>query len=385
MKETGPHYTPGQLLRWAARFPSWVAGRIRARRLMSRPDGAASARPMRVTFEPTRRCNLNCAMCYIDESKRRQKVDELDLAEFETLLDDVRVRGINLVGGEPLMRRDLFDLLDVLRRRRIKVDSLTTNGTMIGREKADRLADLVAAGALASVTMSLDGRETLHNEIRGSDKAFSLLAAGVEHLKAALAAKGLDHRRFIKIITTVSESNFSTFAEVVDILAGWDLGVLQVNHLTFATPEERDQSARALGVDPGTIDTYVLDVDASPLDGNVIRDNLVEISHRARQARIEWTGRPFCDPKTAPAYYTGSFDPETKCPCPWVHARIGAGGDLAFCFLIRSVVADVRRIGVGEGWNSDRYRELRRRFKETGCLPVCRRCCKVILLEDTPA
>jgi len=385
MRESGRQYTPGQMLRWAARFPSWVAGRIRARRLMSRPDGAASARPMRVTFEPTRRCNLNCAMCYIDESKRREKVDELDVSEFEALLEEVSARGINLVGGEPLMRRDLFELLDVLRRRRIKVDSLTTNGTMIDRAKADRLAELMAAGALESVTMSLDGHEALHNEIRGSGRAFSLLAGGVEHLKAALAARGLDHRRFIKIITTVSESNFSTFAEVVGILAEWDLGVLQINHLTFATPEEREESARALGVDPTSIDTYVLDVDASALDGRAIHDNLVEIGRQARQARIEWTGRPFSRAKTALAYYTGAFDPETRCPCPWVHARIGAGGELAFCFLIRSVVADVRRIGVGEGWNSARYRELRRRFKETGCLSVCKRCCKVILSEDAPA
>ena len=383
MKQAPPAYhTLGQRLKWAARVPSAMLTRLRLRRMMSRPDGRAAKTPIHLTFEPTRRCNLRCSMCYIDEAKRRQKVDELDPAAFEKLLTGVPVRSINLVGGEPFMRRDLFDLLEIMRSRQIRVGSLTTNGTLFNPDNARRVASLIADGTLDSLTMSLDGREDLHNRIRGSQKAFSQLAQGVDHLKTALADLKINHRKFLKIITTISEANFSTFPEVVDILAEWDLGVLQINHLTFATPAERDHSAERLGVPPDDIDTYVLDVDHSPLDPRTIYDGLLEVARKTRDAGIELTARPFVDPKIALTYYTGAFKGKIECPCPWAHARIGAAGDMNFCFLIRSPVAQTRQDGVPAAWNSPRYRELRRRFAETGCLEVCKRCCKVTLVEE---
>ena len=382
MTEDTHRHTLTQRLRRAARFPKAALARMRVRRWMTRKDGRAGRSPMMLTFEPTRRCNLRCSMCYIDESKRRQKVDELTVEAFKTFLHGVRIRSVNLVGGEPFMRRDLFDLIDVLRDRRIMVGSLTTNGTLIDRDAATRIASLVAERALESVTMSLDGREALHNEIRGSEKAFSRLAEGVALLKAALAEAGLDHRRYLKIITTVSETNFNTFPEVVPILAEWDLGVLQINHLTFATPAERDRSARALGVDSEEIDTYVLDLAASPLDAEAIRDGLVEVGRRARENGIELTGRPFLNPATALEYYTEDFRPDLACPCPWGQARVGATGEMSFCFLIRTPVGQTRDAGLTGAWNSDRYRQLRGRFAKTGCLEVCKRCCKAGILEN---
>lgn len=378
-----PFHRPVHVLKWAARVPGAVLMRLRLKRMMTRPDGRAAKAPLHLTFEPTRRCNLNCRMCYIDTSKRRGKVDELDLADFETLLDGVRLRSINLVGGEPFMRRDLFDLLDALRARRIRVGSLTTNGTLLDIDNARRIASFIADGVLESLTLSLDGREEIHNTIRDSETAFAKLAQGVDNVKAALAELKINHRKFMKIITTISESNFSTFPEVVDILSEWGLGILQINHLVFATPVERDASAERLGVAPGDIDTYVLDVDDSPLDPGAIRDGLIEVARKTGDAGIDLTGRPFVDPAMALTYYTGDFRARTQCPCPWANARIGADGDMSFCFLIRTVVGRARQDGVTAAWNSRRYRELRRRFAGTGCLEVCKRCCKVSLWEET--
>jgi cyclic pyranopterin phosphate synthase len=114
-------------------------------------------RPLRnLRLSVTDRCNLRCAYCMPEEEYRwLPRKDILDFEEIAQLVDaftDVGVRRVRLTGGEPLLRRDLPELVRMLAARPILQDiALTTNGVLL-----PELAPALHAAGLHRVTVSLD-------------------------------------------------------------------------------------------------------------------------------------------------------------------------------------------------------------------------------------
>ena len=84
--------------------------------------------PFQVSLEVTHRCNLSCKHCYIDTPVR----DEFSLDEFKDVLDQLAAAGtmyLLLTGGEPLLRRDLFDIALYAKEKGF-ITMLLTNGTL---------------------------------------------------------------------------------------------------------------------------------------------------------------------------------------------------------------------------------------------------------------
>ena len=120
------------------------------------------ARPLRnLRLSVTDRCNLRCQYCMPEaDYVWLPREDLLQFEEIERLVDvflGLGVDKVRLTGGEPLLRRDLPDLIERLARRPgIRDLAMTTNGVLL----AGHAADLRRAG-LQRVTVSLD---TLHHD-----------------------------------------------------------------------------------------------------------------------------------------------------------------------------------------------------------------------------
>jgi GTP 3',8-cyclase len=114
-------------------------------------------RPLRdLRLSVTDRCNLRCRYCMPeDEYTWLPRGDILTFDELSRLVDvfaSLGVRKVRVTGGEPLLRRDLPDLLGRIAAKPEIVDlAMTTNGVML----ADRARALRDAG-LGRVTVSLD-------------------------------------------------------------------------------------------------------------------------------------------------------------------------------------------------------------------------------------
>ncbi len=114
-------------------------------------------RPLRnLRLSVTDRCNLRCAYCMPEEEYRwLPRTDILDFEELSRLVDAFVLCGVEklrLTGGEPLLRRDLHELVAQLSAKPGLADiALTTNGILL----ADQAVDLRRAG-LGRVTVSLD-------------------------------------------------------------------------------------------------------------------------------------------------------------------------------------------------------------------------------------
>ncbi|MCB1235776.1 MAG: radical SAM protein [Verrucomicrobiae bacterium] len=145
---------------------------------MQQARSAKERRPI-VVWNLTRTCNLKCQHCYTDSENKRYE-GELTTDECKTVLDDLaefKVPAVLFSGGEPLSRPDVFELAAYARERGLHV-VLSTNGTLIDRETAQRLKDL----KFAYVGISLDSAfPEVHDRFRGVPGAFDRTMKGFRH------------------------------------------------------------------------------------------------------------------------------------------------------------------------------------------------------------
>lgn len=96
--------------------------------------------PISVHLDITYRCNERCVHCYLDHDDH----GEMTTAEIRNLLDQLADAGVFLLtlsGGEVLMRRDFFEIVEHARRLLFNV-KIKTNGVMIGEREAQRIRKL---------------------------------------------------------------------------------------------------------------------------------------------------------------------------------------------------------------------------------------------------
>ena len=96
--------------------------------------------PISVHLDITYRCNERCVHCYLDHDDH----GEMTTDEIKGLLDQLADAGVfflTLSGGEVLMRRDFFEIVEHARRLLFNV-KLKTNGVMIREREARRIREL---------------------------------------------------------------------------------------------------------------------------------------------------------------------------------------------------------------------------------------------------
>ncbi|WP_157368577.1 radical SAM protein [Zavarzinella formosa] len=121
--------------------------------------------PLATHVEIIAACNLACSHCFAGELPRNQ--NPLSVREMDTLFGDLAAVGsmrLGLTGGEPLMRKDVFDILDSATSHGLH-PCLTTNGLLVTEETARELGKR----NLVWLNVSLDGpdRET-NDAVRGA-------------------------------------------------------------------------------------------------------------------------------------------------------------------------------------------------------------------------
>ena len=137
--------------------------------------------PICLTWELTYACNLQCVHCLSSSGMRDPR--ELTTEQAKAVLDELRdmqVFYINIGGGEPMVRRDFFEILEHAQRCNIGV-KFSTNGAFISAESARRLA----AMNYLDIQISLDGADRETNDRVRGDGCYDTAIEAMEHLRAA--------------------------------------------------------------------------------------------------------------------------------------------------------------------------------------------------------
>ena len=137
--------------------------------------------PICLTWELTYACNLQCVHCLSSSGQRDER--ELTTAEAKRVLDELRdlqVFYINIGGGEPMVRRDFFEIVEYAIGNGVGV-KFSTNGAFIDAAKAQRLA----AMDYLDIQISLDGIDAVTNDAVRGDGSYAMARRAMDNLAAA--------------------------------------------------------------------------------------------------------------------------------------------------------------------------------------------------------
>jgi radical SAM protein with 4Fe4S-binding SPASM domain len=195
------------LTKWSG-FPRWI---LKGRKVISTAAGATAigctGYPSHVVWEITKRCNLNCIHCYASSVESPQA--ELTTQEGKRLLDQMAAvsefRMIVVTGGEPLLRKDIFELMEYAGRLGFSI-IFSTNGTLLTPQIA---RDLVKSGVV-NFSISLDGStQESHERIRRIPGCYNKTLQGIQ----AAATTGA----CVQVNFTAMKQNLSELLPVMDL------------------------------------------------------------------------------------------------------------------------------------------------------------------------
>lgn len=197
-----------------------------------------------VVWNSTRQCNLYCEHCYAG-ADCEAAAGEFSTAEARDLLDDLAAYGVPVVlfsGGEPLVREDLTELVDYASEQGLR-PVLSTNGTLLTRERARELRD----AGLAYAGVSVDGLPERNDQFRGQEGAFDAALDGIRACLDVGLKTGLRY--------TVTEANVEDLPGVVDLLTDEGVDRFCFYHLDYGgrgrpdidlSPADRRRTVRQL-------------------------------------------------------------------------------------------------------------------------------------------
>lgn len=161
----------------------------------------------RVYWETTAGCNLRCIHCRRVDVLDKISPEELTTDQSKSMIDDLALLGkpvLILSGGEPLFRRDIYEIAAYAKSRGLPV-ALSTNGTLV----TEKVALQIKNSGIYYASISLDGvSPATHDIFRGSGN-FNRAMQGFLNLKK----EGIK----VQINFTVTKQNVREVPKMVDL------------------------------------------------------------------------------------------------------------------------------------------------------------------------
>lgn len=188
--------------------------------------------PLSVQLDLTYRCNERCVHCYLDHRDH----GEMTTAEIKDLLDQMADAGVfylTISGGEIMMRRDFFEILEHARKRTFCI-KLKTNGILIRKKEADRIKAL----GVESIQISIyshrpevhDAITKLPGSLADSIEAIRRLRLHGIHVVIAnvLMVKNADDNAGVRALANELDAQFKMDPTVTPMMDG-DRSILSLN------------------------------------------------------------------------------------------------------------------------------------------------------------
>jgi MoaA/NifB/PqqE/SkfB family radical SAM enzyme len=155
--------------------------------------------PLTLYIALTDHCPMACIYCAIPSREKRELPTKLILRIIHEA-SSLGLKRLQLVGGEPLLKKDLAQIIEAANRHRIFI-TLTTSGTLIPQHiETLKNVDLIF--------VSLDGDEEIHDYHRGRG-TFKKVLCGIKALKEA----GIPYWT----TTVITKKNYESLDYVIDL------------------------------------------------------------------------------------------------------------------------------------------------------------------------
>ena len=157
-------------------------------------------------------CNSDCVMCSCSKfCNVKKEKNRLTVSEYENLgrqLDDLDCISVNITGGEPLLRKDIVDVVEAINTK-TKIVNLITNGINLSEEK---LANFKQIG-IDSIVVSLESTDESENDvIRGHEGHFKMVMRIIDWAHKINLKMGIS--------LTLGDFNFDKVYEMITFAKG---------------------------------------------------------------------------------------------------------------------------------------------------------------------
>ncbi|MEM2420020.1 MAG: radical SAM protein [Candidatus Bathyarchaeia archaeon] len=162
--------------------------------------------PFLIVWDFTYRCNLKCKHCYSNAGEpTREELGTRDALRVVDQLADFGVVSLAFSGGEPLMRKDFFDVAKHAVDSGLYV-SLATNGTLLNKQTVQRLKEI----GIHYVEVSIDGSNAkFHDDFRGVSGAFNMAITGLKNC--------IEQGLCTSIAVTATKRNFKDIPKILEL------------------------------------------------------------------------------------------------------------------------------------------------------------------------
>ncbi|MBU0897286.1 MAG: radical SAM protein [Candidatus Omnitrophica bacterium] len=331
-------------------------------------ESGCISKPKSIWFEPTMRCNLNCQFCHQNERRKLSKT-EMSIKQIDRFFSEAKKWGVNfieMIGGEIFVRKDIFQILDLIEEKKMKA-KLGTNG-ILSENVIEKIKEY---NCIESIAISLDGPEEIHNKFRNSPLAYQ---------KAVESLKRLSQNKFIiGIYSVLSPQNLETSEFLIRLAKE-----LKADRLTFM-PEmfysHKDVIATQEYLDLDPQDRLFVEVkEMQNLEeyAEKVIYAVNQIKKIRRQEGVFTPVFPRISYKYPDEFFNNSIGQNKKLICKHFHSfTVIENGDVLICPFIHRKVGNVLEEDLQSIWNNKIMGYLRQKILRANLLPICQRCCAI--------
>jgi MoaA/NifB/PqqE/SkfB family radical SAM enzyme len=139
----------------------------------------AKVKPLAASLKLTENCQAKCVTCNYWETRWHDGLDTDKAVDIINRLGKFGIRYLRFTGGEPLLRRDLFQIMQTADMKKFERVTLQTNGLLL-----KKLHREINDSPISKVVVSIDGLEASNDAIRGIRGYFKLAMEGISLLKS---------------------------------------------------------------------------------------------------------------------------------------------------------------------------------------------------------
>lgn len=327
-------------------------------------------------------CNLHCKMCDVGTKNLETNFAvnlvgthplHMPIELFEKIVNQTKKyfpkTKLGYAFTEPLVYKHLEESL-VLADKAGLFTSITTNALNL-RQKSDMLVN----GGLNELFISLDGPETIHNEIRGHKSSHQRALEGID---ALLSKKDIP----ISIFCVITEWNIGHLQDFLKELEGFNLKQVGFLHSNYTTEEVAHQHNAIFGKEFKATHSNIEEVSFDKYDLNLLEEELNAIFSKQYKFPVSLTP----DVKSKELLHRYYHQPELKvgraCLDVFNNMMIKSDGTVipahGRCFNLE--IGNLYDSELNEIWNSEQITGLRKALnKNGGLLPACHRCCSAVM------
>lgn len=316
---------------------------------LSRLTGKALLKPLSVGITLTTKCNLNCPFCYLDKTTEfENNLSKQEFIDFITYLVDWGVKQITFSGGEPLLEKNFFELLEFAKCREMTV-GFSTNGTLLTDDNIDRLRNI----GVDRISVSIDGIKKTHDAFRG-DGVYERAISGFKRLSRV---KKLN----LRINTIILDQNLNELVELFHIARTYGAGfnLMPLTDPWHVTPYKNTK------IEDERFKGFWVKEENFPL----LDQTLDQLKKLKQRYGVLLNQDNFLN--LLKSYYRDPTYVNRKCMVATYSMSLLANGYLVICGPL-GVLGNIRDNTPKQLWESERFKKARLRMKNCNeCLLNC--------------